>query len=403
MHPSRLLRSRGRWHVWLLTVWPDATALPKAADLREWGRETVPMSRVGDVLGVPRLPPGWVARAVNRTRAGLARTHRVLAPPPLRILEGALGHLDTAALGAFCRLGIADHLTRRSSVADLAAACHVDEAVVDRIVRFGATRGWVAVDRRGRVSPVAVTAFLRRDHPGGWRAWVDFAAGPEVMAAVAGFAAEPGRPDAFVASNGAPFFEWQTAHPLRQRVFDAAMAAGGQMHGLAIAAALDWADTRRVCDVGGGNGALLRMLMAEHPHLAGVVFDLPVVVADVATVPGLSAVGGDAFVSVPTGCDTYLLVNVIHDWSDDDAARLLTNVARAMPHDGRVIIVEGERTARPLDGVAARTDLLMLVLTNGGHERTTAEITTLARRAGLQPQRTVTLASADRAHVFVPI
>ena len=361
------------------------------------------MSRVGDVLGVPRLPPGWVAAAVNRARAGLARTHRGVAPPPLRIVEASLGLLDTAALGAFCRLGIADHLTRRTSVADLAAACDVDPAVADRVIRFAATRGWLEVDRRGRVSPVAVTAFLRRDHPGGWRAWVDFAGGPEVMAAVARFAAEPARPDAFATSNGAPFFEWQTAHPERHRVFDAAMAAGGRMHGLALAASLEWTGARRVCDVGGGNGALLRMLVAEHAHLEGVVFDLPAVVADVATVPGLSAVAGDAFVAVPSGCDTYLLVNVVHDWSDDDAVRLLTNVARSMPHEGRVIVVEGERSTRPLDGVAARTDLLMLVLTNGGQERTTAEITTLARRAGLQRQRTVTLASADRAHVFTPV
>jgi hypothetical protein len=375
----------------------------RAGDLRGWGRETAVMSRAGDVLGVARLPPGWLAGAVNRARAGLARTHRGVAPPPLRIVEAALGHLDTAGLAAFCRLGIADHLTRQMSVADLAAACDVDQEIVERVLRFAATRGWVKLDRRGRASPVAVTAFLRRDHPGGWRAWVEFAAGPEVMAAVARFAAEPGRPDTFAASNGAPFFEWQTAHPERHRIFDAAMAAGGRMHGLALAAALGWADARRVCDVGGGNGAVLQMLVAEHPHLAGVVFDLPAVVADVATVPGLSAVGGDAFVAVPTGCDTYLLVNVVHDWSDDDAARLLTNVAQSMPHEGRVIVVEGERSARPLDGMAARTDLLMLVLTNGGHERTTAEITTLAQRAGLQRQRTVTLASADRAHVFTPI
>ena len=320
----------------------------------------------------------------------------------MRIVEGALGHLDTAGIAAFCRLGIADHLTRRTTVADLAAACDVDPAVIDRVTRFAATRGWVKLDRRGRVSPVAVTAFLRHDHPGGWRAWVDFAAGPEVMAAVARFAAEPGRPDAFGTSNGAPFFAWQTDHPERHRVFDAAMAAGGRMHGLALAAALEWGDARRVCDVGGGNGALLQMLVAEHPHLAGVVFDLPAVVADVAPVPGLSAVGGDAFVAVPTGCDTYLLVNVVHDWSDDDATRLLTNVARSMPPEGRVVVVEGERSPRPLDGVAARTDLLMLVLTDGGQERTTAEITTLAFRAGLRRQRTVTLASADRAHVFIP-
>jgi SAM-dependent methyltransferase len=206
--------------------------------------------------------------------------------------------------------------------------------------------------------------------------------------------------DAFAAANGLPFFDWQTAHPDRHRAFDEAMAAGGRMHGLTLAAALDWSDRRRVCDVGGGNGALLRMLIEEQPHLEGVVVDLPAVVADVAPHPRLTVVAGDAFVELPGRCDTYLFVNVLHDWSDDDAVRLLTNAARSLPADGQVIVVEGERAERPRDGVAARTDLLMLLLTSGGRERTTPELAALASRGGLQHRHSATLASADRAHVF---
>lgn len=358
------------------------------------------MSHSREVLGVSRLPPGWVAEAVNRVRATLGRTRRQLAPPPLRIVEGALAHLDTVALAGLCRLGIPEHLDRAMSVVDLADACVVDREIVERLIRFAATRGWVRLDRRGRVAPTATTVFLRSDHPGGWRAWVEFAGGPEVMAAAARFAIQPAAHGAFAQANGAAFFDWQLTHRDRHRVFDAAMAAGGRMHGLALAAALEWSDARVVCDVGGGNGALLRMLLTEHPHLRGVVVDLPAVLAEHTQHPRLTAMPGDAFVKIPRGCDTYLLVNVIHDWSDDEAVRLLANTARAMSDAGRVIVVEGERSTRPFNDVAASTDILMLVLTDGGHERTTTDIAALANYAGLVHQRSVTLASADRAHVF---
>ena len=119
------------------------------------------------------------------------------------------------------------------------------------------------------------------------------------MAATALFASDPLAADAFATANGAAFFEWNSAHPERHRIFDEAMAAGGQMHGLALAGALDWSDSRRVCDVGGGNGALLRMLIAEHPHLEGVVIDLPAVLADFLPHAQLTAAPGDTFVECP--------------------------------------------------------------------------------------------------------
>jgi hypothetical protein len=204
-----------------------------------------------------------------------------------------------------------------------------------------------------------------------------------------------------------------SGRPGRHAVFDAAMAAGGQMHGLLIARALDWSDARRVCDVGGGDGALLSVLLAEHEQLDGVVFELPEVAARVRARPRLSAVGGDAFEVVPSGFDTYLLVNVLHDWDDAAAERLLGNVARALiaveDADGstptpprRVVIVESEAHVRPRDDLAIRADLLMLALTPGGRERTVEELVALGSRAGLRRQRVRRLASGDVALVLVP-
>jgi hypothetical protein len=372
-----------------------------------------PAVGVAEVLGVPLLPPSVVVGAGNRLRAALARLHRATAPPPARILESALGMLDLAALSALCRLQIPDRLDGRLSCEVLATELGVDAARLERLLRYAATRGWLRIDRRGLVRPTRVTGFLRRDHPGGWRAWVEFASGDEVRGAAG--ALEGGLAvggDAFADANGASFFTWMRDRPARHAVFDGAMAAGGQMHGLLLARVIDWSGHRQVCDVGGGDGALLDVLLAEHEQLEGAVFELPDVASRIRQRPRLSAIGGDAFAAIPAGFHDYLLVNVLHDWDDEAVVAAAAQVAIALrvPIDmvgdtrapvGRLIVIESTARGRPRDDLAIRADLLMLALTPGGRERSVAEIAALGARVGLRQRQVRRLASGDVAIVLV--
>ncbi len=199
--------------------------------------------------------------------------------------------------------------------------------------------------------------------------------------------------------NGAPFFEYMAATPTRGATFDAAMSAGGRMHALTLAAAIDWSATSSICDVGGGTGELLATLLDLLPSITGALVELPTVIERAVQHDRLELVAGDAFASVPAGFDTYLLVNVLHDWSDDDAVRILRSVADACGH-GRVIVVENDHPAVPYDRLATGTDVLMAALTNGGRERDARGV----RRAGARGRPTAgwshRLASADWAHEF---
>src|SRR5207244_790263 len=117
---------------------------------------------------------------------------------------------------------------------------------------------------------------------------------------------------------------------------------------LAVAAAYDFTPFRTIVDVGGGNGALLLGILRATPRLEGIVFDRPDVVERAAkeiAASGLGdrcrAAGGDFFVEVPNGADAYVLKHVIHDWDDARARTILANCRRAMPRDGRLLLVEG--------------------------------------------------------------
>ena len=363
--------------------------------------------RLQDVLGVTALPPAGATSVTNRVRALLGRLRRAMAPPPARIMESVLAGLEPAVLAALCRMEVPDRATGAVPVDALAADLDVDVERLTRLLRFAHTRGWIRLDRRDLVHPTRLTPFLRREHPGGWRAWVELAAGQDVGASLAALErALPPDGDAFEAANDLPFFAFMAAHPERHASFDAAMAAGARMHGLLLARAIQWSASRRVCDIGGGDGTLLSVLIAHHPHLHGVVLELPEVVARMPSRHQVTAQAGDAFQALPTGCDTYLLVNVLHDWDDAAATALLSRAAEAARSselagpDARVIVVDSEARRRPTDDLALLADTLMLALTPGGRERTVAEVVALGEAAGLALERHHRLASGDVAIVF---
>ena len=164
------------------------------------------------------------------------------------------------------------------------------------------------------------------------------------------------------------------------------------IHGPETVAMLDayeFGGIGRLVDAGGGNGSLLTAMLARHPEMRGVLFDLPHVAerakADIAAA-GLGdrceAVGGSFFEAVPDGADAILLRHIIHDWSDADAVRILGNCARALAPGGRVLVVEMLVPEGNAPSLAKRFDLSMMVLP-GGVERTEAEYRALFEAGGL--------------------
>jgi SAM-dependent methyltransferase len=161
----------------------------------------------------------------------------------------------------------------------------------------------------------------------------------------------------------------------------------------AVAEAYDFRPFARVVDVGGGHGQLLSEILKRHPHLSGVLFDLP---AGVQTARGRAGnfpphthfVAGSFFESVPAGADAYILKKVIHDWNDEQAARILRNCRDAMKPHGRILVAESIIPPGNEPTTIKLIDAAMLVVT-GGIERTEAEYAALFAAAGLRLERVI--------------
>nr|XP_043615220.1 caffeic acid 3-O-methyltransferase-like [Erigeron canadensis]XP_043615221.1 caffeic acid 3-O-methyltransferase-like [Erigeron canadensis] len=144
-------------------------------------------------------------------------------------------------------------------------------------------------------------------------------------------------------------------------------------------------NVKHLVDVGGGLGITINMIVSKHPTIRGINFDLPHVIRHAPVYPGIEHVGGDMFQEVPS-CDAVFMKWILHDWSDDHCAKLLKNCYRALPHDGKVIIVEAILPFLPDKSyyVKATThvDAIMMTQNPGGKERTEDEFLALAKGAG---------------------
>lgn len=181
---------------------------------------------------------------------------------------------------------------------------------------------------------------------------------------------------------------WQVVDADQQlsRSFDAYIAGNVTVWGPGAVSYLDRIGARAVVDVGGGDGTFLASALASDPARRGVVVERAHTAAAATALfsaRGLSdrahAVARDFRASVPHGYDTYVLAQVLHDWGDATAREILRRCAEAAGRHGRVLVVERLVGDRP------HTELqLMMLNLFAGRERGLAEVTALARDAGLR-------------------
>ncbi|KAL2920657.1 Caffeic acid 3-O-methyltransferase 1 [Bienertia sinuspersici] len=115
-------------------------------------------------------------------------------------------------------------------------------------------------------------------------------------------------------------------------------------------------------DGGGATGLTLNMIRAKYPSIKGINFDLPHIIKDAPSFPGVEHVGGDMYDSVPKGDAIFI--------------KLLKNCYEALPEKGKVTICEYVVPESPETSYQAHNafiwDAIMLTFP-GGRARTKQE------------------------------
>ncbi|MGW1542620.1 methyltransferase [Streptomyces sp. NPDC002309] len=282
---------------------------------------------------------------------------------------------------------VADHIAAgRTTAEDIARAEHLHAGALDRVLRHLVTVG-VLTPSGPAYALTGLGEQLRTGHPGGQHRLVDLdgALGRGDLSLVElAHVVRTGEP-AYPVRYGVPYWDDLAADRALAESFDSIMADNLDRDVPSIAAAYDWSALGHVYDLGGGSGVLLGGLLAAHPALRGTVVDLKATAARAADhfrALGLAdradVVDGSFFDELPAGGGGYILSSVLHNWSDDDALRILGRCADAVAGGGRVLVVEetGEHPETAMD--------LRMLAYFAGAERGVDELAALAARAGLR-------------------
>lgn len=321
------------------------------------------------------------------------------------------GYRDTALVYAAAKLGLPDLLADGPlGAGELSRRLAVDEDRLNRLLRGLAVIGVVEDGPGPEYALTAVGTGLCSTSPGGLGA----------AALLAGEEYAPAWAEVLhgVRSGGVAFehvfgmtaWEHRERNPEMNRAFQAWLSEATAASAEAVARAYDFSKARVVADIGGGQGGVLRAIMARHRALEGVLADLPQVIEqarplfEAAGLAGRSRlIAADFFNEAPGGADVYVLKSVLHDWDDERCRAILRTCRKAMSSAARLLIVERVLPERASDDAGTIMLDLHMMTVLGGRERRPEDFSRLAQAGGFELRRSLPTDAGFRVMECIPV
>ncbi|MCP3821474.1 methyltransferase [Streptomyces sp. A3M-1-3] len=334
-----------------------------------------------DVARKPEDSGSSTLPAIADTSSGFAALLRLadlVTPMALRVAAG---------------LRLVDHM--QNGVHDLASLAKATDSHQDTLRRL--LQHLIAVDvlaesEPDHYVPTAVGELLAHNHPASQAGWLDpsHMVGRADLALVHLFEAVRDGGAVYQQQYGKEFWDEISDDPTLGATFYDLMAHGQRSVFDQVAEEHDWTGVRHILDVGGADGDLLATVLAKEPGISATLLELPgpaakarAKIEEAGLTGKVGVVDGSFFDPLPVKADTIVLSFVLHNWSDDEAVRILGHCADALEPGGSVLLIEcaDESPSKPDPGFTS-ADLRMLVYF-GGRERTHGQWQELALAAGM--------------------
>jgi len=224
-----------------------------------------------------------------------------------------------------------------------------------------------------------------------------------------------GKPQNEMKTSTGTSFEIMFADQDRLRGFLQAMTGLSINSGRAMAEKFPWNRYKSFADVGGAQGGVAAQIAIAHPHLDGIVFDLPAVKplseeyigsfdlsGDLAGDPAgyltgrLRFLPGDFFKDPLPKVDVIIMGHVLHDWDLEEKKRLIAKAYEAIPPGGALLTLEcviDDDRRKNVTGLLM--SLNMLIETEGGFDYCGPDCCAWMREAGFRETRVEPLVGPD--------
>jgi hypothetical protein len=337
----------------------------------------------------PTYPPLFFVRFTERLRRFFLRLNRRFTHPNVILWEMIHQFWLAAGICVVAELGIADLLKKDSrTIEELASLTGTHEESLYRVLRMLASQG-IFREVKGRrfiSTPLATPLeedqirYLLLSHLTARH----FQMFGDLMTTV-----RTGKSlaEQFEGNN---LFEHLGMDEQRTDRFTRAMTGASKMQVATILSVYSFKRFSKIVDIGGGQGMLMAAILHRNEQCKGILFDIPKALIRAGEMieayslgERLEVVAGDFFKRVPGGGDLYIMKNVLHDWDDEAARKILFNVHAAMAQTSRLLIIESVIDAGNKPSFGKMTDILMMVAA-GGKERTREQYEQILHQTGFR-------------------
>ena len=311
-----------------------------------------------------------------------------------KTLDLIIGRWRSQILYTGVELGVFEYVSSQpKNASEIAKVLNLDYNLAYRLLR---ALGSLGLLREGVNRDFTITQqgeFLRKDNPKTLRGIALLEEGPEHYALWKHLPTmiKDGKQNAFPREYGQKLFEFTDSNPLYREVFNQAMSSYSSIQTAWVTDALkgyNFSNVNTVCDVGGGQGHLLCSLLVKYPHLKGTVIELDSVIKNndllwaekMGVKDRCTYVGGNMFSKVPAA-DAYIMKMILHDWSDDECVKILSNIYNAASENGTVLIAEHLVPGPEEPHFSKLFDIHMMCVATG-IERTVEEYADLLKKTG---------------------
>jgi len=339
-----------------------------------------------------RLPPRWLVNAIQSFRTTLLTIHNRIFPSNVVLYEHFQALYLLPALYVAAELNVAQLIRNgKRSVNSLAVELNVNRDALYRVMRALASKG---IFREGPRQTFSLTTLARPllDDTGSLRHMLRHHLSPQNWELIGNLldTVKTGE-DACNRIHSKNIYDYLAGYPERYRIFDKSMSDLSSMGLAPILQAYRFSGLKTLADIGGGEGFMLANVLKLQPGLKGILFDLPATMEKArkrfqehGLLDRVDLIEGDFMQRVPEGADGYLLKNILHNWDDTTANRILSNIRQAMTDHARVIIIDMVVPENNLPSASKMIDIQMLASMPGGRERTRKEFEHLLVEASLR-------------------
>ena len=343
------------------------------------------------------IPPVWVMNIISAVQRCFFKISKRMQPPSMWMMTHIENFWLAKAISAALELNIAEHIQQgKNSLDDLALITQTNSDALFRLMRMLCAH---EIFNRSENGIYSLTSYSKVMLEGNGSVKYMLMSHLDKthfeLFAEMDHTLKTGENAAQKLFNK-DVFSYMQESPDQQELFNKGMNDTSELLAPVLLASYNFSPYPHIVDIGGGNGSLLCHILSKHTELKATVFDSNrIIEQSVLNIKSyqlterIDVIAGNFFEEVPKGGDLYILKNILHDWDNDHCITILKNIAKAMQPGSKLLIAECIINNDNKYSYGKMLDILMLIGTQDGRERTLNEFRTIIEKSGFDINRVV--------------